>query len=244
MNNDGTQDIKELEIQASFSYDPYEMVRREMFAHIRSAQMTIRKDSVSFNQAIINALPDTVYIQIMVSRDQKRVAIRGSNEDDKDSIRWCTVKNGKHKPRKIGRPKFGEMVFEMMGWEDGCRYKALGHHIIYEGRDLFVFELEEAEMYKERPRRTKVEKEQMAQEMTPEELTEKTQEEAKASRVAHDPEQFIGVFGVPVNEHQDKVQLQSLEGYTSGVDLLSQQTAPAMQADDHIDQDLLVGARR
>ena len=37
-------DEKAAEIQKTFSYDGYQTVRRELFAHLREPQMTIRTD--------------------------------------------------------------------------------------------------------------------------------------------------------------------------------------------------------
>ena len=46
-------DEKAAEIQKTFSYDGYQTVRRELFAHLREPQMTIRTDSITFNNACI-----------------------------------------------------------------------------------------------------------------------------------------------------------------------------------------------
>lgn len=104
-------------IEDTFSYDSYEVTRLEVFAHTRAAQMTIRPEGISFNQACINSFEDTTHIQILVSQDQKRIAIRRSEEGDKDAIRWCTAKN---KAKLITGRKFSEMVYELMGWDAGA----------------------------------------------------------------------------------------------------------------------------
>ena len=46
-------DERAAEIEKEFSYDGYQIVRREMFAHQREPAMTIRYDSISFNTASI-----------------------------------------------------------------------------------------------------------------------------------------------------------------------------------------------
>ncbi|MCB5714532.1 hypothetical protein [Lactonifactor longoviformis] len=80
-------DERALEIEREFNYDGYQIVRREMFAHLREPAVTIRNDSITFNTACIEGLEDTVYIQVMVSDDQHRMAIKKCNENDKDAIR-------------------------------------------------------------------------------------------------------------------------------------------------------------
>jgi len=64
-----TYEDKTAEIEGSFSYDGYQIVRREMFAHLREPAVVIRKESITFNTACINGLEDAVYIQILINHD-------------------------------------------------------------------------------------------------------------------------------------------------------------------------------
>ena len=82
-------DQKALELAQDFSYDGYQVVRRELFAHLREPAVVIRRDSVTFNTACIAGLEDAVYIQILVNQDNKRMVVRKCEENDKDALRWC-----------------------------------------------------------------------------------------------------------------------------------------------------------
>ena len=211
-------DEKAAEIQKTFSYNGYQTVRRELFAHQREPQMTIRKDSITFNTACIEGLEDTVYIQILVNQDQKRLVIKKCEKDDRDSLRWCIQKNDKRKSRKITGRQFCNMIYKMMSWDNLCRYKILGHRIDYQGETLYVFELDDAEIFRERPKRTKAELEKLREEMTPEELEAMKQREAKASRTPFYPGD-LDTYGVPVEKHEDRVSLQSLDGFAGQQEL-------------------------
>lgn len=211
-------DEKAAEIQKTFSYNGYQTVRRELFAHLREPQMTIRKDSITFNTACIEGLEDTVYIQILVNQDQKRLVIKKCEKDDRDSLRWCIQKNDKRKSRKITGRQFCNMIYKMMSWDNLCRYKILGHRIDYRGETLYVFELDDAEIFRERPKRTKAELEKLREEMTPEELEAMKQREAKASRTPFYPGD-LDTYGVPVEKHEDRVSLQSLDGFAGQQEL-------------------------
>lgn len=46
-------DQKAIELAEDFSYDGYQVVRRELFAHLREPAVVIRRDSVTFNTACI-----------------------------------------------------------------------------------------------------------------------------------------------------------------------------------------------
>lgn len=52
-NNNNTENVdqKALELAQDFSYDGYQVVRRELFAHLREPAVVIRRDSVTFNTA-------------------------------------------------------------------------------------------------------------------------------------------------------------------------------------------------
>ena len=88
--NDNTENVdqKALELAQDFSYDGYQVVRRELFAHLREPAVVIRRDSVTFNTACIAGLEDAVYIQILVNQDNKRMVVRKCEENDKDALRW------------------------------------------------------------------------------------------------------------------------------------------------------------
>lgn len=49
-------DQKAIELAKDFSYDGYQVVRRELFAHLREPAVVIRRDSVTFNTACISGL--------------------------------------------------------------------------------------------------------------------------------------------------------------------------------------------
>lgn len=207
-------DEKAAEIAANFSYDGYQVVRREMFAHLACPAVTIRKDSVTFNTACINGLEDAVYIQIFMSRNQKRMVIKKSSESVKDSLRWCVNRNDKRKTRTITSREFSGMVYQMMAWDDSCRYKIAGHKIQYQGETLYVFELSEPEIFRELPKRTKEEKEELEKRLSPEELKELQRKEMKESRTPFYPKDIQNTFGVPVSEHEDHPTLGDPVQYT------------------------------
>ena len=136
-------DQKAIELAEDFSYDGYQVVRRELFAHLREPAVVIRRDSVTFNTACIAGLEDAVYIQILVNQENKRMVVRKCKENDKDALRWCVAKPDKRKSRKMTNKIFSAMMYEMMGWNLDCRYKILGHKISFEGETIYVFDLME-----------------------------------------------------------------------------------------------------
>ena len=124
-------DQKAIELAEDFSYDGYQVVRRELFAHLREPAVVIRRDSVTFNTACIAGLEDAVYIQILVNQENKRMVVRKCEENDKDALRWCVAKPDKRKSRKMTNKIFSAMMYEMMGWNLDCRYRLKVSEYLY-----------------------------------------------------------------------------------------------------------------
>ena len=205
------------ELEQSFSYDGYQIVRKELFAHLRDPAITIRKDSVTFNTACIEGLEDVVYIHMMFNRELKRIVVEGCDENDKDALRWCIAKPDKRKSRKmVGKP-FSELVYREMGWDENCRYKILGYRIQFEGKTLYVFDLMVPEIFHERKSRKKNEQaSQEVAEMPNEDAQNNNAAETEVdTRKGYYPDDVANTFGVPVEQHRADTEIQQMDGYIS-----------------------------
>ena len=83
-----------------FSYDGFQVVRGEFFAHIYEPSFTLNNYKCGVNTACIKRLPDYDYVQILVNPSTKKVAVRPCKEEEKDSLRWCSA-SGKRTPKQI-----------------------------------------------------------------------------------------------------------------------------------------------
>ena len=224
--NENTENVdqKALELAQDFSYDGYQVVRRELFAHLREPAVVIRRDSVTFNTACIAGLEDAVYIQILVNQDSKRMVVRKCEENDKDALRWCVAKPDKRKSRKMTNKIFSAMMYEMMGWNLDCRYKILGHKITFEDETIYVFDLMETEIFLDiKGKRAKKDTESQfttekanSIEETASNSTdnERSVEEIKRkNRIPFYPKEWKDSFGLPVEEHRKALEINMLDGY-------------------------------
>ena len=109
----------------SFSYDGYQVVRGEFFAHIYEPSFTFNNYKVSVNTACIKKLPDVEYVQILVNPIEKKLAVRPCREEEKDSFRWCSS-GKKRSPKQITCRIFFAKVISLMDWNPNYRYKILG----------------------------------------------------------------------------------------------------------------------
>ena len=176
---------------ADFSYDGYQVVRAEFFAHLYEPSVTLNKETVSVNAACLRKLPDFEYVQFLVNPGEKKLAVKPCSEDMKDSFRWCTGDGKKRKPKKITCKIFFAKVMNLMDWDPRYRYKILGKLIRAKDDSLFVFDLSSAEAYHNRAKG-----------------------ELDSSRSPHYPEEWKNQFGIPATEHQDIQQISIFDDYT------------------------------
>lgn len=175
----------------AFSYDGYQVVRGEFFAHTYEPSFTFNSNKVSVNTACIKKLPDTDFVQILVNPDEKKLAVRPCMEDEKDSFRWCSA-SSKRSPRQITCRIFFAKVISLMGWNPSYRYKLLGKLIRSDNELLFVFDLTTPEIFVR---------------------SENDAGNIKSSRTPSYPEEWQNQFGVPVEEHQSNLQINMFDGY-------------------------------
>lgn len=94
-----SRDLQIIEDDA-FSYEGYQVVRGEFFAHTYEPSFTFNVNKVSVNTACIKKMPQTDFVQILVNPDEKKLAVHPCQEDEKDSFHWCSTTK-KRSPRQI-----------------------------------------------------------------------------------------------------------------------------------------------
>ena len=122
---------------------------------------------------------------------QKKLAVLPCQEEEKDSFKWCT--GGKKRgPRQITCRVFYAKVMDLMGWDPTYRYKVLGKLIRSGERLVFVFDLTTPEIY--------------ARALTKD-------GKSKISRKPAYLDEWKNQFGVPVAEHQNRIQVSIFNEY-------------------------------
>lgn len=182
----------QIEEDDSFSLDKFQVVRREFFSHISEPSITFNNYKIGLNSACIKRLPQIDYIQFLVNRQTRKLAIRPCLESDLHSFQWCTNSGGKRKPRQVTGKIFFMKLFDMMGWNPNYRYKILGKLIRANGEYLFVFDLTSTEVYQ-----------RIAKEGT----------KPKMSRTPVFPAEWQDQFGVPFEEHRKSLQINIFDNY-------------------------------
>ena len=142
--------------------------------------------------ACLTKFPSFDFAQVLVSQEQKVLALRPCAEGTKDAYMWCSTTKGKRKPKPITCKLFFAKIVSLMNWNPKYRYKLLGRLIHSNGEYLIAFDLNAPEVYQ----RT---------------FTEG--EKPKTSRTPVFPSEWQTQFGLPYNVHKQSMQINIFDGY-------------------------------
>ncbi len=171
----------------------FEVARSEFFAHTREPSFIFNDGKVGVNAACVRKLPEVDYVQFLINRSKKKLAIRACQEDDICSIQWARTKDGKRLPRTITVRMFFMKVCDRMGWNRLYRYKILGKLVRANEELIFLFDLTAQETF---------------------ERTIGEDGKKKGSRTPVFPAEWKNQFGIPFSEHKKALQVNLFDGYT------------------------------
>ncbi len=166
----------------------FQVTKAELFAHTREPAITIWDSRIKFNMACLRRFPGVTHIQILIHPEQKRLIIRPCDPDAPDSLRWA--KGGGEKElatRDLLCKIFAAKVFDLMGWDKQYRYKMLGKPATYNNEVLFLFKLNDFELFVSSGKK----------------------------RAAYLPGEWRDYFGVPVEQHEEAYKIDLASGYIS-----------------------------
>lgn len=200
---------------AQFTYEGYQVVRGEYFSHINEPSITFCDNRFSVNAACLKKSPQTEFVQVLVNQEEKKLAVRPCSEDVKDSFAWCTARR---KTKKVVCPLFFGKVMSLMGWNPEHRYKIIGKLIRSQGQYLFVFDLNSPEIYTRTIQ-----------------IDENGNEKRKTARKPAYLDSWKDHFGMPVEEHQQALQINIFDGYALiGVKEAKHQASPSSENTEEV----------
>ena len=173
-----------------------EVLRTEFASSTLKPKVILSYETISFNKACVNLLPDTRFVNVLVDRTKKRIIILPVNKHAKDALQWCSVsQTGEIKKRQCTAKKFGEKLYDMMRWVKENKYRVLAYYQEIEGVRLLVFNLRECEM------------------VVPDFITTKTGKVVKRCRV-YLPGEWENGFGMPLVQHDQANTVELNAHYT------------------------------
>ena len=133
--------------EGGFDLSGYEIVRAQFFSTRLNPAMTISEGQITFNTACLKKFEDVEYIEILFNSVEKCIAVRPCNKDNINAVKWGTIRNGKWavlpKSYRVQKP-----LFELMNWNDKCKYRFRGQYSKEDNEQILLFDLEEPEVIK------------------------------------------------------------------------------------------------
>lgn len=180
-----------IDMGENFDFEGFQVVRREFFAHLSEPAATFANCKFYVNSACLNKFPDSDYVQVLVNRETRIMALRPCSESARDSFAWCTTK-GKRKPKQTTCKLFFAKIVSMMEWNPDYRYKLLGKLIHANGEYMIAFDLNATEVYQ---------------------TAAVDGSRPKSSRTPVFPAEWQDQFGLPYKEHRPSMQINIFDGY-------------------------------
>lgn len=184
----------DVEIDDDFSYEGFQVVRGEFISDRQEPSISFSNDQIYVNTACINKLPEIDYVQILVNKTDNILAIRPSDEDERDSFLWISIsrKTGKRQPKHITARIFTAMLFQHMNWNKNNRYKLIGKLKIARGVKMFVFDLTSFKTF-----------------------VRNTSDSGTGTKTSYGilPIEWQGQFGMPVEEHDKSLEITTFRDF-------------------------------
>ena len=111
-----------LELDQTFNFEDFQVVRREFFAHMREPSITFNDCKFYVNSACLKRFPNAMYVQVLIDRESKILALKPCQEMTRDSFQWCRVVKGKREPRQTTCQICCLKVASLMKWNPLHRY--------------------------------------------------------------------------------------------------------------------------
>ena len=130
-----------------FDFTGYEIARTQFFNISGKLSITISNKYISFSMGCIKKFKEIQYIDILISPRRKLLAIRPSEQNIKNSVRWskftenCTVA-----PKQISGRAYLPVIFDLFNWDTDLKYKIQGTYYFKENMSIIIFDINNAEI--------------------------------------------------------------------------------------------------
>ncbi len=204
--------------------DGYELPPRTQFSMLKKPAVSIKYGRFTCNMACIRLFEGVRYILPIVNREKKRLAIVTCAEEESASVEWARTKEETWVNKDVTSLEFIKKIFDLMGWDENCRYKALGRIAASPRGLILVFDLEESIMFTP----------------TPMEYVDKKTGEIKKRQVKYYPDEYKDCIGKSYNDYAASQQLNLFEPFDGYAAQAGETAMPIVSSTDRPPANALV----
>ena len=143
-----SEESREEKKEGGFDLSGYEIVRAQFFSTRLNPAMTISEGRITFNTACLKKFEDVEYVEILFNSIERCIAVRPCDRDNINAVKWGTIRNGKWAVLPKSCRGFSEPLFELMDWNNECKYRFRGQYSKEDNEQILLFDLEEPEVIK------------------------------------------------------------------------------------------------
>jgi hypothetical protein len=123
----------------------YEIVRVQFFNFAAVRSVTFSTKGIRFSAECIRNLGSAEFVKLWLHPVKKSLIIKPCSQEERQKIRWVTVKNGKCCSRAISAAAYIKTVYELFDWSPRYKYRFRGGVKDINGVKAVEFDLREPE---------------------------------------------------------------------------------------------------
>ncbi len=133
---EGDFDLRGFEIASLDLFDP------RFYPHVKISDGMLR-----FSMECIKRMKNVYFVELLIHPREKKIAVRSSNGEKRNSVRWARAEGKKIIPRDIPCAAFSNTFFSLFGWNKNYRYRIYGTQFHDGSEDAFVFNAKDASAF-------------------------------------------------------------------------------------------------
>ena len=136
------------EVEAGdFDLRGFEIARGEFFDDPRRPHAIIYHKFIKFSTACVRKFGTKNYIEILINPISRKLAIRPTTKENRNSVMAAKPEKGILYPRMIPTSAFSETMFNLLGWNIENKYRILGTLYEQDGEVAYIFDTVDSEAY-------------------------------------------------------------------------------------------------
>ena len=141
---------KEVQIEVAagdFDLRGFEVARSELFNTYQKPYITFADRRIKLGMVSVLKFGTSNHIELLVNPLTRKFAIRGVEENNRQSVTCSKYENGKLIPREIPTAAFSDTLFSLFGWNRDNKYRITGSLYEQDGEVVYVFDAANSEAF-------------------------------------------------------------------------------------------------
>lgn len=149
---DEDEDISEDDLQYTAEEGDFDMrgfvvARGELFDNSIHPTVSFADQKLKFNTSSVRKFPKTQYVELLIHPDEKRLAVRPTTKENRNAVIWAKLDDGVLYSKDISGAAFIGTLFDIMEWNESCKYRATGVLQEKDGESVLIFDMTEPEVF-------------------------------------------------------------------------------------------------